>query len=86
MRTIHPKPNLLMTEVEGEAVLLDLESSYYFSLNETGTHIWRAIEKGKNEDEIIVSILAEWDVEREEATRTVNAFFDALIEEGLVTT
>lgn len=74
-----------MTEVEGEAVLLDLESSYYFSLNETGTHIWRLIEKGTPESAIVASILDEWDVDQAEAERTVTAFFDSLVSEGLAT-
>ncbi len=83
MRTLRPKANLLMTEVEGEAVLLDLDSSYYFSLNETGTHIWRSIELGQTEADIVDSIVAQWDVTRDEAARTVAEFMDMLEKEGL---
>ena len=79
-----PKPGLLMTEIEGEAVLLDMESSYYFSLNETGTFIWRAIEDGKEESEIVTGLVAQWDVSADEAARTVAQFVGTLREEGLL--
>ena len=86
MPKLKPKPGLLMTEIEGEAVLLDMDSSYYFSLNETGTRIWRGLEDGLTEDEIVDGIVAEWDVTREEATRTLRDFLDTLEREGLVRT
>ena len=84
MSRLKPKAGLLMTEIEGEAVLLDMESSYYFSLNETGTRIWRGLEDGKTEAEIIEGLVAEFDVTREEAEQTTHAFLESLRSEGLV--
>ncbi len=75
-----------MTEIEGEAVLLDMESSYYFSLNETGTRIWRGLEDGKTEDEIVDGLVQEFEVTRQEAEQTTRAFLDSLLSEGLLRT
>ncbi len=79
-----PRPNLLMTELDGEAVLLDIESSYYFSLNETGTRVWRGLEADKSLEEIVDGIVAEWDVTPDEARETVESFLAALEKEGLI--
>lgn len=73
-----------MTEIDGEAVLLDMESSYYFSLNETGTFIWRALEAGQQESEIIDGLLQAYDVSADQARRTVSDFLTSLRREGLL--
>ena len=39
--------------IEGEAVILNLDNGYYYSLNEVGTKIWQAIDKQKSLGEIL---------------------------------
>jgi hypothetical protein len=43
---MHPHPEVVYTVLEdGETVLLHLESSTYYSLNRTGTHIWQGLKQ-----------------------------------------
>lgn len=43
---LRPKPDVLMRELEGEAVLLDLASGRYFGLNASGVRIWALLAEG----------------------------------------
>ena len=40
------KPGVLHRTVEGEAVMLDLETGEYYGLNEVGTYIWGLLVQG----------------------------------------
>lgn len=42
--------------IEGEAVILNLDNGYYYSLNETGTRIWEAINKQNSLSQIFDSL------------------------------
>ncbi|CCN85946.1 hypothetical protein VIBNISFn27_p10101 [Vibrio nigripulchritudo SFn27] len=54
-------------------------------INNTGRIIWSGIEDGQNEDDIVTSILAEYDVDREIATNDVKEFIRFLTSNELVT-
>ncbi|MBP2312720.1 PqqD family peptide modification chaperone [Azospirillum soli] len=36
-------PNLLLTEIDGETVMMEVESGQYFNLDAVGSHIWREL-------------------------------------------
>ncbi|MBL7196907.1 MAG: PqqD family protein [Candidatus Omnitrophica bacterium] len=44
--------------IDNEAVILNLDNGYYYSLNEVGTRIWEAINKQKSLDQVL-SLLKE---------------------------
>ena len=39
--------------IDGEAVILNLDNGYYYSLNEAGTRIWESINNQKSLSEIL---------------------------------
>lgn len=39
--------------INGEAVLLNLDNGFYYSLNNTGSEVWQYLQEGKSSDEII---------------------------------
>ena len=43
-QTLRTSPDVLIQEISGESVLLDLASEQYFGLNEVGTCIWSLLE------------------------------------------
>ncbi|HUP72467.1 MAG TPA: PqqD family protein [Acidimicrobiales bacterium] len=61
-------------EIDGETILLDLESSKYLGLNRAGTVLWPAIVTGSSRDELIGRLVSEFDLERDRAARDVDAF------------
>lgn len=54
------------------------------SLNESGVLLWRALEQGGDKDSLVEALLAEYNVEREEAAADVDAFLSALTKAGCI--
>lgn len=66
------------------AVLLNLHSKRYFSLNETGTRVWGLLEQNAELDDIVRILTAEYDVPESDARSEVMALVSELLAEGLV--
>ena len=71
-------------EVDGEMVLLDMESENYFGLDEVGTAIWQAMQEHGNLQEIFDALLEQYDVEAEVLEKDLSEFVDQLVKSGLV--
>ncbi|HEO97908.1 MAG: PqqD family protein [Campylobacterales bacterium] len=71
-------------EVDGEMVLLDMNSENYFGLDGVGTDIWKAIEEKKVLKEVLETLLEQYDVEEEVLKNDLFTFVKKLQENGLV--
>lgn len=71
--------------VDGEAVLLDVDSGFYFGLNQVGTRIWELLSEGKSAQEIFSQMADEYDVDDERLHSELAAFMNALVGNGLAT-
>lgn len=79
------KPNVVFTVLDqGEAVLLDLDTKFYFSLNESGARIIQLLEAGRTREEILTTLQAEYEVAPEPLSRLLDGFFQQLLREGIV--
>ena len=82
---VRPDPEVVDTELEGEgAVLLHLESQVYFSLNETGTLIWKAMKQGLTLQEICHRLQKEFQVGEDQAEQSALALMRELAQHKLV--
>lgn len=77
-------PEVLCQEVNGEMVLLDLNSEAYFGLDATGTRIWQLIRETGDLQSAFQSMLAEYDVDEDQLHREFTDLISQLAEEGLV--
>ncbi len=83
--TLQANPNVVMTKLdERSAILLHLRTKQYYTLNETGIRIWELIHAGHGVDEIAATLQTEYNVQQEEATRSVSAFCESLRLEDLL--
>ena len=74
-----PQGHVVFTEFEGdEGVLVDLNSKRYYTLNETATLVWRALEKGLPQDEIVGQLTARYDVTPERAAASIESLLASL--------
>ena len=71
-------------EVDGEMVLLDMESENYFGLDEVGTEIWQAMQEYGNLQEVLNALLEQYDVDAEVLENDLEEFVGKLVESGLV--
>ena len=67
-------PDMRLTALAGEGVVLHLGSRRYFTVNETGLVILGELEHPRTFDELVSAVLAEFEVERETAEETTRAF------------
>lgn len=74
-----PHEHVVFTEFEGgEGILVDLNTKKYFQLNETGTIVWRGLERGQTLEEIVGQITAAYDVTPEHAAESVRRLLENL--------
>lgn len=76
------RPDVVVTVLEHEAVLLDLESKYFYSVNETGWAIVQLFESGANAEQVRSHCQA-WGARPEDGD-AITHFIDALVRDRLV--
>jgi hypothetical protein len=82
---LRPHPEVVDTELEeGEVVLLQLQSKTYYSLNLTGARIWQGVKQGVTLQEISRRLQAEFEVNEEQANRSVLDLVTELSQQQLV--
>jgi len=75
---------VLVQEIEGEAVLLDLKSEQYFGLDAVGVQLWRAIEANPSLEVAHRALLETYDVESEQLAGDLILLVESLARAGLV--
>ena len=77
----------LLTDLgDGSGVLLDLETKFYFTLNETAIFLWRLLESngGSSRAELAAAMTGAFEVDAPEADAAVDEVLDMLAREHLV--
>jgi hypothetical protein len=82
--TARVSDDVVFRELDGEAVLLDLETGTYFGLDSVGTRIWQLIGDSGTLATILDRIVAEYEVERSTARTDLLDLVQALADRGLV--
>ncbi len=79
-----PSEDVLIQEVGGETVLLDLASERYFGLDPVGTRIWALIGEGHSLQIVRDSLCAEYDAEPARIESDLLALVGELAQAGLI--
>lgn len=75
---------VMVRELEGESVLLNLNSESYFGLDDVGTRMWAALTDSDSIEKAYDALLAEYEVEPEQLRTDLCSFIDKLSEAGLI--
>lgn len=71
-------------EVGDRVVVLHLDSGRYFSLNDSGSLIWRAIMDGLSLDGIVDKLMAAFDVDESSAMEDTKEIIEMLVTKGAI--
>jgi len=82
-RLILPE-DVLISNVEGESVLLNLNSERYFGLDEVGTRMLSVLTTSNSIQTAYEALLEEYEVENEALRRDLAELVDRLIDQGLL--
>ena len=77
-------PKVIHETIDGETVIVNLDSGNYYSLDAIGADIWEYIVKNISIPGIIGTIASRYTGEREEIERAVNQFVDEMQRENLI--
>lgn len=77
------KKELIKRSIAGETVLVPVGRTVYeanglFVLNELGDFLWERLPGAENEEQLLQSILEEYEVDEQTARRDLRAFLDKL--------
>jgi hypothetical protein len=71
--------------IEGEAILVKVDSGEVIQLNEVAAEIWRIIDGKRKISEIVDHIQKDFDVDKEQAEKDTLEFIQSLLNINLVT-
>jgi Coenzyme PQQ synthesis protein D (PqqD) len=71
--------------IDGEAIIINLTSGIYYSMDKAGGFIWEMIETGQSLQGTLSAIVARYDVSQEQAQSDIEQLVNDLLQENLVT-
>jgi hypothetical protein len=77
-------PAVLLRELDGESVLLNLDSERYYGLDEVGTRIWKAVTSSGTIGAAYEALAAEYDVTPDLLAADMRALLKDLVAHGLL--
>ena len=76
--------NVMFRELEGESVILDLDSEKYFGLDEIGTRMWRLLTEATSIQRAYDALVEEYEVAPETLRADLSDLLETLRERGLI--
>lgn len=77
--------SLIFSDLDGEIVMMSIESGKYYGLKEIGSRIWALIEQPHSVGELCDTLMAEFEVGEDTCQQHVLEFLEELKDEGIVT-
>lgn len=78
------KEGFILREVAGDTVVIPsgdmMDLNMMITLNETGTFLWKKLEKDAEPQDLVEALLAEYEVTKEQAENSVAKFLEQLKE------
>lgn len=76
--------DVLVQELEGEAVLLNLESERYYGFDKVGTRMWQLLAENGDVNAVFEQLLSEYAVEADVLRRDMSEWIAKLSQAGLL--
>ena len=74
----------LFSEIDGEVVMVNLDTGAYYALGVVGSRVWELLEAPHDLDGLCAALRGEFDVDAESCHAQVSVFLDELRQAGLV--
>ena len=71
--------NFVFNEVDGELVMMNIETGAYASLNETGKSIWTLLDAPKSLAEVVSSLVEEYEIDQATCEKEVLPFVENML-------
>lgn len=81
---VQRNPKLVASQMDGEVVMMSIDDGAYYGLDEIGSRIWELMEIPVKVNSILVSLLEEFEVEKEECVTDTLEFLNDLMDKNLL--
>jgi hypothetical protein len=79
-------PQVINETIDGEAIMINLATGAYYSLDRVGGDVWSVIEHGASVDDVVGALQGRYEGDAAEMAAGVQALLDQLVAEELVQT
>ena len=76
---------VISADLDGEAVMMHLESYKYFGLDEIASQIWQMMSQPMSVANLCNQLLSQYNVDRATCERDVLTYLNGLLNDGLLT-
>ena len=74
----------IVSDMGGEKVMLSVNNGKYYNLGEIGGDIWELIEGKPSVNQLVATLMSNYNVEQSECEEQVISFLELLLKEGLI--
>lgn len=74
----------IVSDMDGERVMLSIQNGKYYNLGGIGGTIWDFIEEPRSVTQLVTALMLEYEVEQSTCEEQVVSFLELLLEENLV--
>ena len=78
------RPDVLAAHLDGEAVLLHMDTKDYFRLNATAACVWKGLERGMGRAALVDELCAEFEVDATQAGAELDRLLGELQQRQLI--
>lgn len=83
-RQVIKAPDVLLQDLEGDAVLLNLANGQYYGLDENSHHMYKALTAADSIEAAFQSLLRDYEIEPARLRADLQNFIEHLLENGLL--
>jgi len=83
-KTYKQAGNIAWRKVDAEGVLLNLDTSAYYSLDEVGILIWERLAAGDDAEAVATAVCSQYDAAPAQVRKDVKSLIDDLVAKGLI--
>ena len=81
---IHKNSDIYSSEVDGEAIMMNINNNAYYTTKEIGNRIWSLLDSLSTPQAICEQLIQEYEVSKEQCQKEVLQFLDQLLECNVV--
>jgi len=81
---IQVPPDVLVSDIGGESVFLNLKTESYFGLDDVGTRMWKLLTENDTVESAYQALLIEYDIDEAQLSNDLDALVQKLVDNGLV--
>ena len=76
----------IFTELDGETVILHMQTGVYSGLDTVGTHLWKQLEKPCSFRQLVDQVMADYEVTEQQCASDICQFLADLLANSLIDT